>query len=81
MPKNILTDNENYHGTQYIKSFFWYLLVLKKSVSKSLKFGLNWQFLYFKPILSAISVTIATGKSKTYARILHVGYSANKPIR
>ena len=26
--KNILTDDENYHGTQYIKRFFWYLLVL-----------------------------------------------------
>ena len=33
-------------------------------VSKSLKFGLKWQFLYFKPILSVILVTIATGKSK-----------------
>ena len=39
-------------------------LILKKSVSKSFKFGLKWQFLYFKPILSAILVTIATGKSK-----------------
>ena len=27
--KNILTDGENYHGTQYIKMFFFlYLLVL-----------------------------------------------------
>ena len=33
-------------------------------VSKSLKFGLKWQFLYLKPILSAILVTLATGKSK-----------------
>ena len=45
-----------------LKGFFgiclcWYL-ILKKSVSKSLK------FLYFKPILSAILVTIATVKSK-----------------
>ena len=38
-------------------------------VSKSLKFGLKWQFLYFKPILSAVLVTIATGKSKINARI------------
>ena len=37
---------------------------LKMSVSKSLKFDLNWQFLYFKPILLAILVTIATGKVK-----------------
>ena len=68
-----------------LKGFFgiclcWYL-ILKKSVSKSLKFGLKWQFLYFKPILSAILVTIATGKSKINARILHLGYSSNKPIR
>ena len=48
-------------------------------VSKSLKFGLKWQFLYFKPILSAILVTIATGKSKINDRILHLGYSSKKP--
>ena len=43
----------------------------------------KWQFLYFKPILSAILVTIATGKSKINARILHLpmGFSSNKPIR
>ena len=58
----------------------WYL-ILKKSVSKSLKFGLNWQFLYFKPILSAILVTIATGKSNINAKISHLSYSSNKPIR
>ena len=51
-----------------LKGFFgiclcWYL-ILRKSVSKSLQFGLKWQFLYFKPILSAILDTIATGKSK-----------------
>ena len=23
IPKNILTDDENYHGTQFIKSFFF----------------------------------------------------------
>ena len=68
-----------------LKGFFgiclcWYL-ILKKSVSKSLKFGLKWQFLYFKPILSSILVTIATGKSKINARILHLGYSSNKSIR
>ena len=40
----------------------WYL-ILKKIGLKSLKFGLKCQFLYFKPILSAILVTIATGKS------------------
>ena len=70
------------------KGFFLYLLVLisnniylKISVSKSLKFGLKWQFLYFKPILSAILVTIATGKSKINARILHLGYSSIEQIR
>ena len=41
----------------------------------------KWQFLYFKPIMLAILVTIATGKSKINARILHLGYSSNKPIR
>ena len=65
-----------------LKGFFgiclcWYLII-KKSFSKSLKFGLKWQFLYFKPILSAFLVTIATGKSKKkIARILHLGYSSN----
>ena len=68
-----------------LKGFFgiclcWYL-ILKKTVSKSLKFGLKWEFLYFKPILSAILVTIATGKSKINARILHLGQSSNRPIR
>ena len=48
---------------------------------QSLKFGLNWQFHYFKPTLSAILVTIATGKSKINARILRLGYSSNKPTR
>ena len=37
-------------------------LILKKSVYKSLKFGPKWQFFYFKPILSAIFVTIAMVK-------------------
>ena len=54
---------------------------LKKSVSKSLNFGIKWKFLYFKSILLAILVTTATGKSKINARILHLGYSSNKPIR
>ena len=40
----------------------------------------KWHFLHFKPILSAILVTIATGKSKINARILHLGYSSNKPM-
>ena len=58
-----------------LKYFFgiclcWYL-ILKKLVSKSLKFSLEWQFLYFKPILSAILDTIATDKGKINARILH----------
>ena len=33
-------------------------------VSKSLKFGPKWQFLCFKPVLSAIFVNIATVKFK-----------------
>ena len=78
IPKNISTDDENYHGTQNIK-FFLYLLV--KSVSKSLKFGLKWQFLYFKPTLLAILVTIATGKSIKNARTFHLDYFSNKPIK
>ena len=54
--------------TIYLKVSFciclcWYL-ILKNSVSKSLKYGLKWQFLYFKTILLAILVTIATGKSR-----------------
>ena len=57
------------------------ILFLKNSASKSFKFCQNWQFLYFKPILSAILVTIATGKSKIKARIVNLGYSSNKLIR
>ena len=26
--KNILTADKNYHGTQHIKRFFWYLALL-----------------------------------------------------
>ena len=51
-----------------LKGFFWYLAVLsnfsKNKVSKSLKFGPKWQFLYFKPTLLAIFVTIAMVKLK-----------------
>ena len=39
-------------------------LIFKNVVSQSLKFGPKWWFLYFKPILSAIFVTIATFKVK-----------------
>ena len=28
IPKHILTDDDDYHGTSYIKRFFWYLRVL-----------------------------------------------------
>ena len=54
---------------------------LKNWSVNGLNLAQKWQFLYFKPILSAILVTIATCKSKTNARILHLGYSSNKPIR
>ena len=68
-----------------LKGFFgiclcWYL-ILKKMVSKSHKFSQKWQFLYFKPILSAILDTIATDKNKIDARILQLGYYSDKPIR
>ena len=36
--KHILTDDENYHGTKYIKRLFWYLLVL---ISNSYKIDLQ----------------------------------------
>ena len=36
----------------------WYL-ILKKLVSKGLKFGPKWYVLYFKPILAAIFDTMA----------------------
>ena len=61
---------------QNILKVFGYLAVLisnlKKSVSQnkkegkrsSFKFGSKWQFLYFKPFLSAMFVTIATVKVK-----------------
>ena len=66
--KDILTDDENYLDTQHIKRILWYLAVLisnsLKIGLKSLKFGPKWQYLYFKPILSAIFVTIATVKLK-----------------
>ena len=68
-----------------LKGFFgfllcWYL-ILKNSVSKSLKFGQKWQFLYLMPILSAIFVTIAKVKFKKNAEILHFSHSSNKPIK
>ena len=36
--KDILTDDENYHGTCHIKRIIWYLAVL---ISNSLKIGLQ----------------------------------------
>ena len=50
------------------------LIILKNSVSKSLKFVNKWQFLYFMPILSAIFVEIN-------AEILHFSHSSNKTIK
>ena len=35
---------------------------LKKAISKGLILGPKWRFLYLKPVLSAIFVTIATIK-------------------
>ena len=49
-------------------------------LSKPLKFGPKWQFLYLKPILSAIFVTIATIKIKENAEILYFSNSSNKKI-
>ena len=54
---------------------------LKKIGLQKPQIGIKWQFLYFKPILSAILVTIATDKSKINARILYLGSSTNKSIR
>ena len=56
--------------THNILKVFWYSLVLisnfkKKIVSKSLKFSPKSQFLYFKPILVAIFVTIVMVKVKS----------------
>ena len=58
----------------------WYL-ILKKLVSKNLKFGPKRWFLYFKPVLLAIFVTKATIKIKINARNLHLSYSSVKTIR
>ena len=61
--KDILTDDENYHDTQQIKHYFGVkvccYLILKTLVSQSLQIGQKLLFLYFKPILLAIFVTIA----------------------
>ena len=61
-------EDDNNHNTQHNKRIFRYLAVLisnsKKKVSKALKFGPKWQFLYFKPILLANFVTITTAKFK-----------------
>ena len=35
----------------------------------------------FKAYFVGLLVTIATGKSKINARILHLGYPSNEPIR
>ena len=47
--KDILTDNEKYHGTQYIKRDFWYSLLLisisyKIRSTKALNLALNGNF-------------------------------------
>ena len=62
-------------------ALFWCYIIINKLYIKKRLFGLKWQFLYFKPILSAPLVTIDTDKSKIKARLLHLGYSSNKPIR
>ena len=34
IPKDILTANENYFGTQYIKRILWYIAVLRSNFKK-----------------------------------------------
>ena len=47
--KDILTEDENYHSTQYIKSFFLYLAVL---LSNFLKIGLQKLKIWSKMAIS-----------------------------
>ena len=42
--KDILTEAENFHGTQYIKRFFWYSLVLIFKSEKALNRAQNDSF-------------------------------------
>ena len=61
--KYIFTDNENDHGTEYMKRF---ALISNsyKLTYKSLKFGPKWHFLYFKLFFVCHFVNIATIKIK-----------------
>ena len=65
--KSILTDDENYHRTQYIKSFFWYLLVLisnnlNKRSPKALSLAQNGNFSILSLFRPPFFVTIAMVK-------------------
>ena len=65
IPKNILTDDENYYGTQYIKRFFWYLLVL---ISNSEKVGLQKPQIWLKMAISLFQAYF----------VGHFGYHSNR---
>ena len=63
----ILTDDENYHSTQYIKRFVWYSLVLipnpsKNRSPKALNLAQNGNFSIFSLFRPLFFVTIATVK-------------------
>ena len=82
--KDILTDDENYHGTQYIKRVFFVftcadIQFLKNLSPKALKLAQNANFsissLFCPPFCYH-----SNGKSKIKVRILHLGYSSDKPI-
>ena len=49
IPKDILTDGENYLDTQHIKRILWYLAVL---ISNSLKIGLQKPLIWSKMAIS-----------------------------
>ena len=57
-----------------------YLIPKNRSSKALLKIGLKWQFLFFKPILGVIFVTMATVKL-IKCRLLHLGFSSKQPIK
>ena len=54
---------------------------LKNRSPKASNLALNGNFSILSLFCRPFLVTIATGKSKIHARILHLGYSSNKSIR
>ena len=85
IPKYILAEDENYHGTHRFKRCFWYLAVLisnsKNTSLPKLNFGPKCRFPYLKPILAAIFCYHSNGMNEINTIRLHLVDSSDKPTR